>query len=69
VGWRPVRITADMVGSTIAQYAEVDAKTQGYKRMSAAQKNRVRVVREAGGYAGVAMRVEGRAVIAEIGEE
>jgi hypothetical protein len=73
VGWRPVRITADMVGQTIAQYVEVDAKTQGYKRMSAEQKNRARCVREAGGFAGIAMKVdvpgEARIAIAEIGED
>lgn len=70
VGWRPVKITADMVGMTIAQYAEVDAKTQGYRRMSAEQKNRARAIREAGGFAGVAMRVPeapGRVAIGEIG--
>lgn len=73
VGWRPVRITADMVGTVIAQYAEVDAKTQGYRRMNAEQKNRARAIREAGGFAGVAMRVEvpgePRVSIGEIGEE
>ena len=72
VGWRPVKITADMVGKVIAQYVEVDAKTPQYKRMSTGQKNRARVIREAGGFAGVAMRIEeapGRVAIAEIGEE
>jgi hypothetical protein len=73
VGWRPVVVTADMVGQTIAQYVEVDAKTQGYRRMSAEQKNRARCVREAGGFAGIAMKVdvpgEARIAIAEIGEE
>jgi hypothetical protein len=72
VGWRPLVITADMVGRTIAQYVEVDAKTQGAARLRPEQKNRVRVIREAGGFAGIAMRVEGapgRVAIAEIREE
>jgi hypothetical protein len=72
VGWRPVRITADMVGQTIAQYVEVDAKTQGAARLRPEQKNRARVIREAGGFAGIAMRIEeapGRVAIAEISED
>ena len=72
VGWRPLVITAEMVGRIIAQYVEVDAKTQGAARLRPEQKNRVRVIREAGGFAGIAMRVEGasgRVAIGEIGEE
>ena len=59
VGWRPVVITADMVGTTFAQFCSVDAKTKGYKRLSPDQLMWARAVRAAGGYAGVAMKVEG----------
>ena len=72
VGWRPVVITADIVGQTIAQFVTVDAKTPQYAKMSAAQKNYARAVREAGGFVGIAMRVEeapGRVAIAEISED
>jgi hypothetical protein len=67
-----MKVTPDMVGMTIAQYVEVDAKTPQYKRMSPGQRNRARVIREAGGFAGIAQRVEGapgRVAIGEIGEE
>jgi hypothetical protein len=72
VGFRPLVITPDMVGQTIAQYVEVDAKTQGAARLRPEQKNRARVIREAGGFAGIAMRIEeapGRVAIAEISED
>ena len=67
VGWRPLLITADMVGRTVAQFATVDAKTAGYSRMSLDQKMWSRNVREAGGFAGVAVRREGGVEIEEIG--
>ena len=74
VGFRPVKITPDMVGMTVAQFVTIDAKTQGYKRMSPEQKNYARVVRQAGGFAGIAIEVTDGAgervvSIAEIGEE
>jgi hypothetical protein len=72
VGWKPLTITADMVGTTIAQFATVDAKTKGYKRLSPEQKMWARAVKKAGGYAGVAMRVPeapGRVLITDIPEE
>ena len=70
VGWRPLVITADMVGKTIAQYVEVDAKTPGYRRMSPEQKNYARTVLEAGGFVALAQRIGQKDVaIEEIGEE
>lgn len=70
VGWRPVVVTPDMVGTTIAQFATVDAKTAGYERLSPEQKIWARAVQTAGGFAAVAMRVDGgRVAIAEILEE
>lgn len=67
VGWIPRVVTADMVGRRIAQYAEIDAKTQGYKRMSPGQRNRVRVLQEAGAFVGISMMVDDRLTIAEVG--
>lgn len=52
-GWVPVVITADMVGSTVALYAQVEVKT-GTGRASPAQKAWIDAVNKAGGRAGVA---------------
>jgi hypothetical protein len=65
VGWRTVKITADMVGMNLAQFAAV--KESG--RLTADEVNFARQVREAGGFAGVAQRIGGRVAIGEIGEE
>lgn len=71
IGWIPTVITPDMVGKTIARFVAVDAKTAGYKRLSPEQLIFARNVKSAGGFAGVAMRIEetGEVHIAEIGEE
>ena len=71
IGWIPTVITPDMVGKTIARFVAVDAKTAGYKRLSPEQLIFARNVKGAGGFAGVAMRIEetGEVHIAEIGEE
>jgi hypothetical protein len=72
VGWRTLEITQDMVGKSIAQIVWIDAKTQGYKRLSKGQRNFAQQVRKAGGFVGVAQQIEGaqgRIAIAEIGEE
>ncbi len=67
VGWRPVVITPDMVGKTLAQFATVDAKTAGYRRLSPEQVLWARNVKAAGGFAGVAMKVGNYTTISEIG--
>lgn len=51
-GWVPVEITPDMVGATIAQYAQVEVKDRG--RATAEQLAWIGAVVKAGGRAGVA---------------
>lgn len=55
IGWRPVVITDDMVGTTIAQFASVEVKTSGYARATKEQKNWMDQVNNAGGY-GIILR-------------
>ena len=72
VGWRPLVVTPDMVGHTIAQFTTVDAKTKGYKRLSSEQLIWARAVKNAGGFVGMAMEVPekpGTVIISETGEE
>ncbi len=52
VGWRPVRITPEMVGKTIAQFAVCELKTKGVVATDD-QRNFVARVRKAGGYAAI----------------
>lgn len=54
VGWRPVQITQDMVGQTIAQFAAVECKTAQYSRTTTEQDNFLDQVARAGGYAAIA---------------
>ena len=50
IGWRPVTITPDMVGSTIAQIASIETKTlTGSVRPE--QENWMKQVNDSGGYA------------------
>jgi len=53
LGWTPVVITPDMVGSTVAVFTAVEVKTTTGKP-TAPQINFITQVRNAGGYAGVA---------------
>ena len=69
VGWRTVRVTEDMVGMDIAQFAVVETRSRGERVLSPEEMNFARQVREAGGFAGVAQRVGGGVAIGEIGEE
>jgi hypothetical protein len=55
-GWRPVTITADMVGTVIAQHVEIEVKT-GTGRESTEQRYWRECVDRAGGVAGVARSV------------
>jgi hypothetical protein len=57
IGWRPVTITADMVGQTFAQFASVEIKA-GDDRVRKAQRTWLEQVTAAGGYAAVARSVE-----------
>lgn len=51
-GWVPVEITPDMIGSTVAVYAQVEVKENG--RPSPAQTAWIEAVNKAGGKAGIA---------------
>ena len=53
IGWTPVRITADMVGKTVAVFTAVETKTK-YKKATTEQENFIHEVNRAGGRAGVA---------------
>lgn len=52
-GWTPITITANMVGSTFAQYAQVEVKF-GKDRATKEQLSWIDAVNAAGGRAGVA---------------
>jgi len=54
IGWRPVTITPDMVGRTIAQFVALEAKSDGYKTVTEEQGAFLAAVARAGGYAAVA---------------
>lgn len=49
IGWRPVVITQEMVGTTIAQFAAVEVKS-GELRLTDEQKQFLQVVNTMGGY-------------------
>ncbi len=53
IGWTPVEITEDMVGSTIAVFTALEVKTKS-GRASKKQLAFIRQVKEAGGIAGIA---------------
>lgn len=63
-GWR----TVEVAGKCIAQAVFVETRTGGEKPLSPAERNFVRQAREAGAFVGSAIRIQGRATIAEIGE-
>lgn len=56
-GWSPVTITAGMVGSTIAQYSQVEVKF-GRDRPTKEQLSWIDAVNAAGGRAGIARNEE-----------
>jgi hypothetical protein len=58
IGWRPLVITSEMVGSTIAQFAAIEVKTDSYKRTTDEQDNFIEQVRAAGGFAEIAREGE-----------
>lgn len=57
VGWRSITITPDMVGTTIAQFAAIEVKTDGGK-LTAEQQRWLLAVNDAGGYARVVRTAE-----------
>ena len=54
VGWKPVVITPDMVGQTVAVFLSVEVKKPKGKKPEKAQRQWRTIVRENGGIAGVA---------------
>jgi hypothetical protein len=61
IGWKPVVITPDMVGKTIAQFVCVECKTKAYGATTEEQDNWLDQVAQAGGDAYIA-RPEGDGV-------
>ncbi len=61
-GWRPVVITADMIGSVIAQRLEVEVKT-ARGRATDEQRAWIDAVNRAGGRAGIARDDDDRAAL------
>jgi len=57
VGFRPVVVTQDMVGQTVAIYSAVEVKSEG-GRATAEQLHYIDFVRKNGGFAGVAWSVD-----------
>lgn len=53
IGWRTLRITPDMVGQRVAQFCAVEAKTPSMPLPTKEQRNFLRQVAKAGGYAAV----------------
>jgi len=54
IGWRPLKITQDMVGQTLAQFAAVECKTEGYNKTTEKQSNFLQQVSDSGGAAFIA---------------
>jgi len=54
IGWRPVVITPDMVGQTLAQFVSIECKTSAYKNTTDDQDNWLDQVAQSGGFAAVA---------------
>lgn len=59
IGWRTVQITSDMVGQRIAQFCAVEAKTVNMRAPTEEQRNFLRQVAKAGGYAAVVRDKDG----------
>ena len=51
IGWRPVEITPEMVGQTIAQFVAVECKTLAYGKTTEEQDNFLGQVAGSGGHA------------------
>ena len=59
IGSRPVLITQDMVGQTIAQFVSVECKTKAYGKTTEEQDNWLGQVAQAGGFAALARERKG----------
>ncbi len=58
IGWRPLIITSDMVGSKIAQFVAIETKRPSKSRVSAKQSHFVNVVQKSGGVGIIASSIE-----------
>jgi hypothetical protein len=57
IGWKPVTITADMVGKRVAVFVAIEVKTPK-GRLSPQQRNFLDIVHASGGISGVAKTTE-----------
>lgn len=64
IGWRTLRVTPEMVGTRIAQFAALEAKTPNV-RMTKEQINFLTQVNRAGGYGVIIREREGEIVVDE----
>ena len=62
IGWIPVKITPEMVGSTVAVFAAVEAKT-GRLKLTKEQHNFLDAVNSAGGVGIVARESDGKYIL------
>ena len=62
VGWRPVEISQDMVGQTLAQFVSVEVKTKAYRALTAEQRAWLQAVEAAGGVALVGEIKDGKII-------
>lgn len=53
IGWTPIKVTQEMVGTTVAVFTAIECKT-GYLKTTPEQDQFIAVVLQAGGIAGVA---------------
>jgi hypothetical protein len=67
IGWRPLVITADMVGKTIAQFTSIECKTKAYSKITDEQANWLDQVAKSGGYAALARESKNGVEIIEWG--
>lgn len=57
IGWKPVKVTEEMIGTTVAVFYAVEVKT-GRQRATKEQAKFLQIVRNAGGEALVARKIE-----------
>ena len=68
LGWRTVEVTPEMVGQRVAVFTSIEVKTPT-GRLRAEQEQWLKVVRAAGGIAGVARSVEDAQALVRQGSE
>lgn len=68
IGWRTITVTPEMVGQQVAQFVSLEVKTPT-GRLRPEQEQWMKVVRGAGGIAGVARSVEDAEALVRQGSE